>query len=85
MGTTFDKTTGHADSRAVRRYLEALLDAAERPATAIDFDGLEAEFIRAAGPYGRQNGISYKAWLAVGVERRVLRAAGVNPGRDLDT
>ena len=80
MHTTFIKTTGHADSQAVRRYLEAL-DASEPATRAISFEALEAAFIQAAGPYSRHNGISYKAWLAVGVERRVLKAAGVSQRR----
>lgn len=81
MHTTSDKTTDHADSRAVRRYLEALLDAADAPATSIDFEALEAEFIQAAGRYSRQNSISHQAWLAVGVDHSVLKAAGIRGPR----
>ena len=38
---------------------------------------LEAAFIQVAEPYSRRNGISYEAWRAVGVEGRVLEAAGI--------
>ncbi len=44
----------------------------------IDLEALEAEFIAAASAYGERKGISYAAWRTVGVEARVLRAAGVH-------
>jgi len=43
----------------------------------VDLDGLEAGFVGAAGPYSLRKGISYDAWRAVGVEPRVLKAAGI--------
>lgn len=84
MGTASIIATPRADSATVRRYLETL-DASEPPARSIDSEALEAAFIEAAGPYSRQNGISYDAWLAVGVERRVLKAAGIRRRRNAAT
>ena len=46
----------------------------------VDIEGLEAEFVAAAGPYSDRKGISYDAWRAVGVEARVLKAAGIGRG-----
>lgn len=71
---------GGARTEAVRRYLE-VLDAAVAPALGADVEALEAAFIEAAGPYSRREGISYEAWLAVGVETWVLDAAGIRPRR----
>ena len=47
----------------------------------VDLEGLEAEFVAAAGPYSERKGITYDAWRAVGVEPRVLKAAGIGRGR----
>jgi len=44
----------------------------------IDLSALEAEFIDAAASYGERKGISYTAWREVGVEPRVLKAAGIS-------
>ena len=47
----------------------------------VDLEGLENEFVAAAGPYSLRKGISYDAWRAVGVEPRVLKAAGIGRGQ----
>jgi len=47
----------------------------------IDLEGLETEFVSAAGPYSLRKGISYDAWREVGVEPRVLKAAGIGRGQ----
>ena len=47
----------------------------------VDLDALEAEFIAAAGPYGTRKGITYQAWRQAGVDPKVLKAAGIGPGR----
>lgn len=44
----------------------------------VDITGLEAEFIKVARNYSERQGISYTAWRKVGVEPRVLKAAGVD-------
>ncbi len=43
---------------------------------AADLSGLEAQFIKVARGYSERQGISYSAWRKVGVEPRVLKAAG---------
>ncbi len=47
----------------------------------VDLDGLEAAFISAAGPYSLRKGIGYDAWREVGIEPRVLKAAGIGRGQ----
>ncbi|MFN2608286.1 MAG: hypothetical protein ABR511_10440 [Acidimicrobiales bacterium] len=47
----------------------------------VDLEALEGEFVAAAAPYSRRKGISYDAWRAVGVEPRVLKAAGIGRGQ----
>ncbi len=44
----------------------------------VDLKALEAEFIATAAAYGERKGISYTAWREVGVEARVLKAAGIS-------
>ncbi len=44
----------------------------------IDLSALEAEFMDAAAAYGERKGISHTAWREVGVEPRVLKAAGIS-------
>lgn len=39
---------------------------------------LRQEFVKFAAAYGRRQGISYKAWRAVGVPASVLKQAGVS-------
>lgn len=39
---------------------------------------LREEFIKVAAAYGRRQGISYKAWRAVGVPANVLQQAGIS-------
>ena len=63
---------GREQGRVVRRYLEALADR-----DTADIEALEASFIAVAAPYSARKGLTYAAWRAVGVEPRVLRAAGV--------
>jgi hypothetical protein len=43
----------------------------------VDLSGLEADFIRVARNYSERQGITYTAWRKVGVEPRVLKAAGI--------
>ncbi len=47
----------------------------------IDLGALETSFVTAAGPYSMRKGISYDAWRAVGIEPRVLKAAGIGRGQ----
>ncbi|MCY3786684.1 MAG: hypothetical protein OXG47_08190 [bacterium] len=54
--------------------LEKAIEAAEQ---SVDIAELENEFVQIAASYSERKGISYQAWREVGVEVRVLRAAGV--------
>jgi hypothetical protein len=46
-----------------------------------ELEELEAAFVEVAADYGERKGLSYDAWRAVGVEPRVLKAAGIGRGR----
>jgi len=46
-----------------------------------EMEELEAAFIEVAAEYGRRKGLTYEAWRAVGVEPRVLKAAGIGRGQ----
>lgn len=46
----------------------------------VDLQGLEDEFVAAAGPYGARKGITYGAWRQLGVDPSVLRRANVKRG-----
>ncbi len=54
--------------------LEGRLGSGEDP---VDLAFLEARFVDAAAAYAARKGISYTAWRQVGVEPRVLKAAGI--------
>ena len=43
----------------------------------VDIEELENEFVRIAASYSERKSISYQAWREVGVDARVLRAAGI--------
>lgn len=45
-----------------------------------DLVGLEVEFLKVAKSYSQRKGLSYEAWRVVGVEPRVLKAAGIGRG-----
>ena len=59
-----------------RMDLEAEKAALEGGST-VDMSQLETEFVKSAATYGESKGISYAAWRQVGVEPRVLKAAGI--------
>jgi hypothetical protein len=59
-----------------RRLLEDLTTIGNK----VDIDQLEKTFISVAKSYGQRQGISYASWREVGVEARVLRAAGLGRG-----
>lgn len=54
--------------------LQKALEAAEQT---VDLDELESEFVQIAASYSERKSISYQAWREVGVDARVLRAAGI--------
>ena len=43
----------------------------------VDISALEAQFIEVASAYSDRKGITYEAWREIGVEPRVLKAAGI--------
>ena len=55
--------------------LEAELAVVE--SAGVDMAPLEAAFAASAAAYSESKGITYSAWRAVGVEPRVLKAAGI--------
>lgn len=61
------------ERRNLERELEALSDT-------IDMEQLEKSFIDVAASYSEAKKISYASWRDVGVEARVLKAAGVSRG-----
>ena len=46
-----------------------------------DLDELEAGFVEVASVYGERKGLTYEAWRSIGVEPRVLKAAGIGRGQ----
>lgn len=56
-----------------RRLSEEL----ESIGTTVDLEALEAAFVKVARSYSERQGISYASWREVGVEPKVLRAAGI--------
>ncbi len=42
-----------------------------------EVEELEAGFIEVAAAYGERKGLTYEAWRSIGVEPRVLKAAGI--------
>ncbi len=58
-----------------RMDLQQQLDASN--GSSLDISALEAEFIDVAAAYSQRKGITYEAWRAIGVEPRVLKAAGI--------
>jgi uncharacterized protein YicC (UPF0701 family) len=56
-----------------RRLLEDLTTIGNK----VDIEQLEKAFVSVAKSYGQRQGISYASWREVGVEARVLRAAGL--------
>ncbi len=62
-----------------RMDLELQLSAAT--GNGAELQELEAAFIEAAADYGERKGLTYAAWRGVGVEPRVLKAAGIGRGQ----
>lgn len=55
-----------------------LTEALNTTETAVDLDALQADFVAAAGEYGRRKSITYAAWREVGVPSSVLEQAGIS-------
>ena len=46
-----------------------------------ELEELEVAFVDVAADYGERKGLTYEAWRSVGVEPRVLKAAGIGRGQ----
>jgi hypothetical protein len=46
-----------------------------------ELDELEAAFVQVASAYGERKGLTYEAWRSIGLEPRVLKAAGIGRGQ----
>ncbi len=55
-----------------------LTEAINTTETAVDLDALQADFVAAAGEYGRRKSITYATWREVGVPSTVLKQAGIS-------
>jgi hypothetical protein len=49
-------------------------------ATTTDVSGIEKEFVKVAASYADRKGIDYATWREMGVDAKVLKAAGVRRG-----
>jgi hypothetical protein len=55
-----------------------LTEALNATGATVDFDTLQADFVSAAGEYGRRKSITYSAWRELGVPSSVLEQAGIS-------
>ena len=65
----------------VQERMDLEHELAETEADGADLDELEAGFVDVASAYGERRGLTYEAWRSVGVEPRVLKAAGIGRGQ----
>ena len=61
-----------------RINLEGKLNGSKMP---LDYEAVEADFIRVAVSYSKRHQISYSAWREVGVPAKVLQEAGIRRTR----
>jgi hypothetical protein len=78
---TIDDRLATADALSRLHLLQERMDLEhELSATGGDgagLDDLEAAFTEVAATYGTRKGLTYEAWRSIGVEPRVLKAAGI--------
>lgn len=78
---SIDERLAQADPLGRLHLLQERLDLQQQleseSDSGVDLSGLEAEFIEVAYAYSQRKGITYEAWRAIGVEPRVLKAAGI--------
>jgi uncharacterized protein YicC (UPF0701 family) len=70
-----------ADALEELRLIQERRDLAKELANmgaSVDMTGLEAEFVKVAKAYSARHGISYASWRDVGVDPKVLAAAGIS-------
>ena len=80
-----DEQLPSADALSRLHLLQERMDLEGELASAngdgIDMDELEAAFTEVAAAYGERKGLTYEAWRSIGVEPRVLKAAGIERGQ----
>ena len=82
---TIDERLPSADALSRLHLLQERMDLegelASTDGGGIDLDELEAAFTEVAAAYGERKGLTYEAWRSIGVEPRVLKAAGIGRGQ----
>jgi hypothetical protein len=82
---TIDERLPSADPLSRLHLLQERMDLESELASAegggIDLDDLEVAFTEVAAAYGERKGLTYEAWRSIGVEPRVLKAAGIARGQ----
>jgi hypothetical protein len=76
-----DERLGDADPLSRLHLLQERMDLEQELAGTqgddVDLDQLEAAFVEVASVYGERKGLTYEAWRSIGVEPRILKAAGI--------
>jgi uncharacterized protein YicC (UPF0701 family) len=78
--STIESELAEADALSELKLIEErrrLLEELESMGSTVDLDSLVTEFVRVAKEYSDRQGISYSSWREVGVDAKVLRAAGI--------
>ena len=65
----------------VQERLDLEFELAAGSGDGAELEELELAFIEVAADYGERKGLTYGAWRGVGVEPRVLKAAGIGRGQ----
>ena len=78
---SIDERLADADPLSRLHLLQERLDLQQQleneNGSGTDLSAIEAEFVQVASAYSQRKGITYEAWRAVGIEPRVLKAAGI--------
>ncbi len=78
---TIEEQLASADPLSRVHLLQERMDLEQELATSggdgEELEELEAGFIEVAAAYGERKGLTYQAWRSIGVEPRVLKAAGI--------
>ncbi len=82
---TVDEQLATADAltrlHLVQERLDLELELSAGGDDGAELEELEVVFIDVAADYGERKGLTYEAWRSVGVEPRVLKAAGIGRGQ----
>jgi len=76
-----DEQLGTADAlnplHLVQERLDLERERAEAEGDGAELDELETAFVAVAAACGERKGLTYEAWRSIGVEPRILKAAGI--------